>query len=304
MYLRFKEELRQSEERFRSAFEDAPIGVALVGLDGRRLRVNRALCEMLGYSEEEMLGSDYSEVVHPDDREISAEHLRRALEGGPESYILERRYVHADGHSVWNLTSVSLIRDSEDNPSQLVCLHQDITKRKELEEKLSYQTLHDSLTGLPNRKLFMDHLEKALARLERREEPIAVLFVDLDNFKDMNDSLGHEAGDQLLVAFAERLKRCIRPEDTVARLAGDEFVVLLGGVADLGDATRAGERITEALSAPFYFEGQEVFVSASIVIATTTEASDKPKDLLRKADRALYEAKEKGKAQHILFGGA
>jgi diguanylate cyclase (GGDEF)-like protein len=194
------------------------------------------------------------------------------------------------------------MRDSEGNPSQLVCLHQDITDRKELEEQLSYQASHDFLTDLPNRKLFMNHLEKALARLERREEPIAVLFVDLDNFKNVNDSLGHEVGDQLLVAMAERLKRCIRPEDTVARLAGDEFVVLLEGVANLDDATHAGERITEASSAPFFLEGQEVFVSVSVGIATTTDASDKPNDLLRKADRALYEAKQKGKAQHIFFG--
>jgi diguanylate cyclase (GGDEF)-like protein/PAS domain S-box-containing protein len=299
-----EEALRQSEEQFRTIFEDAPIGVALVGLDGRRLSVNRAMCEILGYSQEELLGEAYIDVVHPDDREMSAEHLRRALEGGPESYTLERRYVHAGGHAVWNLTSVSVIRDSEGNPSHLVCLHQDITDRKKLEEKLSYQVLHDSLTGLPNRELFMDHLEKALARLERREEPIAVLFVDLDNFKDVNDSLGHEAGDQLLVALAERLKRCIRPEDTVARLAGDEFVVLLEGVADPDDATRAGERITEASSAPFYLEGQEVFVSVSIGIATTTNASDEPKDLLRNADLALYEAKGKGKAQHIHFAGS
>src|SRR5918999_300701 len=131
-----QEALKESEERFRTAFEDAPIGVALVDLDGRRFRVNRALCEMLGYSEEELLSKDYKEHVHPDDHEISTEHLRRTLEKGEGSYTLERRYIHADGHTVWNLTNVSLIQDSQGNPSHLVCLHQDITERKEAEEKL------------------------------------------------------------------------------------------------------------------------------------------------------------------------
>jgi PAS domain S-box-containing protein len=131
-----EEALKESEERFRSAFEDAPIGVALADLDGRRFWVNQALCEMLGYSEEELLSKDYKEHVHPDDREISSNHLRRTLEKGAGTYTLERRYVHAYGHTVWNLTSVSLIQNSQGNPSHLVCLHQDITERKEVETKL------------------------------------------------------------------------------------------------------------------------------------------------------------------------
>src|ERR687890_613301 len=131
-----QEALKESEERFRTAFEDSPIGVALVGLNGRRFRVNHALCEMLGYSEEELLSKEYLEHIHPDDREISSKHRHKTLEKGEGSYILERRYVHADGHTEWNLTSVSLIQDSQGNPSHLVCLHQDITERKEVETKL------------------------------------------------------------------------------------------------------------------------------------------------------------------------
>src|SRR5918999_31213 len=131
-----EEALKESEERFRTAFEDSPLGVALVGLDGRRFRVNQALCEMLGYSEEELCSEKYLEHIHPDDREISSRHRRETLEKGEGSYILERRYIHADGHTVWNLTSVSLIQDSQGNPSHLVCLHQDITERKQAEEKL------------------------------------------------------------------------------------------------------------------------------------------------------------------------
>jgi PAS domain S-box-containing protein len=133
-----EEALRESEERFRSAFEEAPIGVALVDLDGRRFRANRVLCDMLGCSEEDLL-EDYLEHVHPDDRQVSTEHFQRTLEGGAGSYELERRYLHADGHVVWNLTSVSLVRDSKGNPKYFVCLHQDITERKEAEEKIRFQ---------------------------------------------------------------------------------------------------------------------------------------------------------------------
>ncbi len=296
-----EEALRESEERFRGAFEDAPIGVALVGLDGRRFRVNRALCEMLGYSEEELLGRNYLETVHPEDREISAESLRRTLKEGAGSYTLERRYVHADGHAVWNLSSVSLICDSRGKPSHLVCLHQDITERKALEEQLEHQAFHDTLTGFPNRALFMDRLEQALARLDRREEPIAVLFMDLDNFKIVNDSLGHEVGDRLLVAVAGRLKECVRPEDTVARFGGDEFAVLLEGITDLNGATRIAARITGALKTPFNFEGREVFAGVSVGIALATQAPDEPEGLLRNADLALYGAKKEGKARYEVF---
>ncbi|HEV8045534.1 MAG TPA: PAS domain S-box protein, partial [Rubrobacter sp.] len=286
-----EEALRQSEERFRGAFEDAPIGVALVGLNRNHLRVNRAYCEMVGYSEEELLEKAHPEIVHPDDREISAKRLHQALEGeGPGSYTLERRYLHADGHALWVLTSISLIRDSRGEPSHLVCLHQDIDKRKVLEERLEHQVLHDPLTGLANRTLLMDRLEQALARLDRRDEPIAVLFADLDDFKLVNDSLGHEVGDLLLVEVAGRLKECVRPEDTVARLGGDEFVILLEGISDLSGARRVAERIVSSLEVPFCFEGHEVFMGASIGIAPAFEAPDETEDLLRNADLALYGA--------------
>lgn len=293
--------LRESEERFRDAFENAPIGVALVNLNGHYFKVNQALCEMLGYSEEELLEKTSLEIIHPEDHKISEDHMRRAIEDELGSYTLERRYIHADGRVVWNLTSVSLIQDSRGDPSHFVCLHQDTTERKALEDRLEHQAFHDSLTGLANRALFMNRLEQALARLDRRRGPIAVLFVDLDNFKYVNDSLSHEAGDRLLVEAGERLKECVRPEDTVSRFGGDEFAVLLEGIADLSGASRVAERITEALTAPFNLEGREVFVGTSMGIAPATKAPDEPGDLLRNADMALYRAKEKGKARYEFF---
>jgi diguanylate cyclase (GGDEF)-like protein/PAS domain S-box-containing protein len=298
--------LKESEERFRGAFDDAPIGVALVGLDAHYHRVNRALCEMLGYSEQELLGKTTTEVTHPDDWEAGYEHTRRVLEGGVgRSYHLEKRYVHADGRTVWILSSVSLVRDPQGNPSHFVSLYQDITERKALEEQLRHRALHDPLTELPNRALLLDRLRHALARSERLEESLAVLFVDLDNMKVVNDSLGHQAGDHLLNEVAERLRTCIRAGDTVARLFGDEFAVLLEAPIGADDIRLATERVQQRLQEPFAVDGREVFVSVSIGIATGEPDRDadkeRPENLLRRADLAMYAAKRRGKNRYEVF---
>src|SRR5918998_1005929 len=253
---RAEEALKESEERFRSAFEDAPIGVALVDLDRRHLRVNRAFCAMLGYSEEELLEKPHPEIVHPDDREESTERIQEILEGA-EPYALERRYIHANGHIVWSLSNISLIRDSEGERSHFVCLHQDITDRKELEERLEHQAFHDSLTDLPNRALFLDRLGHALARTSREDGPVAVLLLDLNDFKMVNDSLGHDAGNTVLVEVAARMRASVRPGDTAGRIFGDEFAVLLEAPSGMDEARRGGGRVQERLEEPFEVEGQE-----------------------------------------------
>ncbi len=295
-----EEKLRESEERFRRAFEDSPIGVALVDLDGHRFRVNHALCEMLGYPEEELL-CPYLEHVYPDDRELSSEHLRRLLEKGSGNYTLERRYLHADGHVVWNLTSVSVIQDSQGKPRHLLCLHQDISERKELEERLRHRAFYDSLTNLPNRILFLDRLGHALDRAGREGGSLAVLLADLDDFKAVNDSLGHDAGNAVLIEVAERLRRAVRPGDTVGRIFGDEFAILLEAPASVEEANLVAQRIEERLREPFKVEGQEVYVSSSVGIALNETAEDEPKEVLRHADLAMYEAKSRGKAQHEVY---
>jgi diguanylate cyclase (GGDEF)-like protein len=177
-----------------------------------------------------------------------------------------------------------------------VVTFKDITERKALEEQLQHQAFHDPLTDLPNRALFLDRLEHALTRADRLETKVAVLFTDLDNFKVINDSLGHKTGDRLLIAVAERLKTCLRPDDTVARLGGDEFTVLLEGVAGVSNAAEVAERIAEELQPPFVLDGQEVFVTTSTGIAVSSSAQEQPADLLRHADLAMYQAKSKGKA--------
>ena len=291
-----EEALRESEERFRTAFEDAPIGVALVGLDRSHLRVNRAYCEMLGYSTEELLEKPHPEIVHPDDREESADRIQKILEEGAEPYALERRYLHADGHAVWSLSNLSLIRDSKGEPSHFVCLHQDITERKELEKRLEHQAFHDSLTDLPNRALVLNRLGHALARTRREGDPAGVLLMDLNRFKVINDSFGHDVGNAVLVEVAERVRNSVRPGDTVGRIFGDEFAVLLDALSGAKEAQQVAGRIQDRLSAPFNVEGQEVFVAPSIGIALSESTKDQPEEVLRRADLAMYAAK-RGRAE-------
>ena len=306
-----EEALRESEERFRGTFEDAPNGVALVGLpssspeaDKRYLRVNRALCEMLGYSEELLLSKTSSEVTHPDDLEECEARTQQIMRDGGSKYAIEKRYVRSDGRVVWVMLNVSLIRDSEGNPSHFVSQFQDVTDRKALEERLRHQALHDTLTDLPNRRLFVDRLEQALERTGRRDRLVAVLFMDLDNFKGVNDSLGHDVGDLLLVAVAERLERYLGPEDTLARFGGDEFAVLMGDMEAADEAARVAERIAEGFGSPFLVGDRELYARASIGIATGGACTKSPEDLLRDADTAMYRAKDEGSGHYSMFDPA
>jgi len=223
---------------------------------------------------------------------------------------MEYRIIHKEGRVVWVRDEAMLVNDEEGQPRLWQGVMSDITERKELEERLKHQALHDALTGLPNRTLFTDRLRHALTRSEagRGERPgsVAVLFLDLDNFKVVNDSLGHEAGDQLLVEMARRLSGCLRMGDTAARLGGDEFTVLLEGARDGEEAEDAArnvaERIAEALGIPFLLGEQEVFVTSSIGIAALSSGEkDGPEDLLRDADAAMYQAKKSGKSRHQFF---
>ncbi|HSL01059.1 MAG TPA: PAS domain S-box protein [Rubrobacteraceae bacterium] len=289
---RAEEALKESEQRFRGSFENAATGMALVGIDGRFLRVNKSLCEIIGYSQRELLGKTLDDITHPDDLEVDREDLQRLLTGETRTYQVEKRYLHEEGRVVWALLSLSLVYDEEDEPFYFISQIQDLSERKRMEEQFQLQALRDTLTGLPNRKLFMDRLGHALERTRRtRGHKVAVLFLDLDGFKVINDSLGHDAGDLLLMVVTERLRRSLRPEDTLARFGGDEFVVLLEEVENPGDAVRVARRITEEFRRPFVLEGRGVFASASIGIAFGDAHSESPVDLLRRADTAMYRAK-------------
>jgi diguanylate cyclase (GGDEF)-like protein len=217
---------------------------------------------------------------------------------------VEFRKFTRDGRLIWLRDEAVLVRDGGGAPLYWQGVVQDITERKALEEQLEHQALHDSLTDLPNRALFIDRLRHALMRTKRRKDGmVAVLFMDLDGFKDVNDSMGHEAGDLLLVVVAERLRRCLRPEDTLARFGGDEFVVLIEDAQGPDGAVRLAERITTELKKPFSIEGKELFIAASIGIALGEDRTKSPEEILRDADTAMYRAKDQA-ADYSVFDPA
>ncbi|MFL6255105.1 MAG: putative bifunctional diguanylate cyclase/phosphodiesterase [Pyrinomonadaceae bacterium] len=297
--------LRESEERFRSAFDNATIGMGVVALDGRWLQVNWSLCEIVGYGERELLASEVRRVTHRDDLATLEEQMQRFKAGTISSYQAELRFCHKSGKEVWAHLGMSLVRDGDARPLHLIFQIQDITDRKRAESQLLHDAFHDALTGLPNRALFMDHVKMAIQRSRRSGDRLfAALFLDLDRFKIINDSLGHMVGDQLLVGIAHRLEACLRPGDTVARLGGDEFTILLEDLASTDDAIDVARRVQEAVTQPFNIGGHEVFTTASIGIALSNTGYERAEDLLRDADTAMYRAKMEGKKRHVVFDKA
>jgi diguanylate cyclase (GGDEF)-like protein/PAS domain S-box-containing protein len=239
-------------------------------------------------------------IVHPDDRGHLEQAVYRALHEHQE-YGFDHRIVLPDGTVRIVHRQAEVVFDEEDRPLRMIGTVQDVTERKALEERLEYQAFHDPLTDLANRTLLTDRLGHALARTGRRSTKVAVLFMDLDNFKYVNDSLGHEVGDRLLVAVAGRVKGCLRSEDTIARFGGDEFIVLLEDITDEDEATAAAESIARTLRPPLAIDGHEIFVTTSIGIAFGGSAADRPEGLLRKADVAMYRAKDKGRDRYEVF---
>lgn len=298
---RISKALKESEEHFRSAFDQAA-GMALVDLDGRWLQVNQSLCRMLGFTEEELLGNNFKAITRPEDLGGDLNNLYQLVEGRATTTQIEKRYLHQSGADVWVLQSASLVRDTEGSPQHFIFQIQDITERKQAEEHIHHAAFHDALTNLPNRILLTDRLSVAVERAKRNPDyQFAVLFIDLDRFKIVNDSLGHQYGDQLLIEVAGRLRTSVRAVDTVARLGGDEFAILLDGIEGVENAAPTAERIQEQLTSPFTLFGQEVFISGSIGIAFSRSGYNSPDDILRDSDAAMYRAKSNGKARHEIF---
>jgi len=293
-----RRDLAESEQRYKSLFEHNPDAVYRLDLDGTLLSANPAIKALTGYALEELRELPMRALVAPEDYERALEHFQRAARGEPQSFELALQHKHGRLVDV-AITTVPVVVDGR--IEGVYGIAKDVTGRTALEYQLAHQAIHDSLTGLPNRALFLDRLAHALARATRHHEAAAVLSLDLDRFKVINDSLGHEAGDLLLIAVAHALARCMRPEDTAARLGGDEFAVLLERAADANDAVRVAERITGALRAAIDLAGQEVFVSASIGIALSSIERDDPVLLLRDAETAMYRAKAGGKARYEVF---
>lgn len=297
---RAEEALRESEERFRSLFEHSSDMVAVVDADGQIMFQCSSIKSILGYDATAMVGRSVFDLLHPDDHPTAKRALREAVSTPGASPPMEVRVRHSDGY--WR--QVEIIGSNQlDRPEirGIIINSRDITERKVFEEELRHQAFHDSLTGLPNRILFRDRVEHALVRAARRDRNVAVLFIDLDHFKVVNDSLGHQAGDQLLVEVAGRIRSCLRAEDTAARLGGDEFTVLLEDMTDEAEATLLAERILRRLGMPFEVGTRETFINASIGIVVSAGTQDTADEMLREADVAMYEAKNAGRGRYMLF---
>jgi len=293
-------DLGQSEARFRSLVQNASDVIIVVDATGEILYESPAVERILGYRPEERVGSNALDSVHTDEAARVREVLSYVAQNPREFRTLEFRVRHADGSWRWlEVTATNLL----DDPSVrgIVGNYRDVTERKVLEAQLAFQASHDALTGLANRVLFRDRLEHALARGRRHGEPVAILFLDLDDFKTVNDSLGHSAGDEMLIAVAQRLHNCLRQADIAARFGGDEFAVLLEDAAGR-EAETAAKRILDVLASPFSVQGRSLLVSTSIGIALTEGGAVGPEELLRNADIAMYAAKAAGKNRYHVFG--
>ncbi len=294
--------LRESEERFRSAFDFAPIGIALVSPAGKWVKVNRALCEILGYTEEELLKTDYQSILFSEDLGDTLTKIDELLSGKIPTCQMEQRYLHKNRETIWASWSVSASVHAKSELPNLIFQIQDITAKKSAEDQLQYEAKHDTLTKLPNRAFFMSRLKQALDNaVENPNHQVSVLFIDLDRFKVVNDSLGHLIGDQLLIGIADRLRECLRPADIVARLGGDEFTILVEGEYDSSEVVKIAERLQEKFALPFDLSGYEIYSSASIGILHRSEKHLSPEDMMRDADTAMYQAKRAGKARHEVF---
>lgn len=297
--------LRQREQRFRSLIENATDITIILDAEGIFRYISPSVKRILGYAPHRAIGRSALGTVHPDDCAAITQTLHKALENPKRSESpVEYRVRHRNGSWCYvEAVATNLLHDPAVNGIVINC--HDITGRKLAEEQLLHDAFHDGLTGLPNRALFTDRLEHALRLAKRRKDYLfAVLFLDLDRFKVVNDSLGHAIGDQLLVSIARRLEACLRAGDTVARLGGDEFVLLLEDIDGINEATSIVNRLQRQIIAPILLDGHEVFITASIGIALSSAEYLEPTNLLRDADTAMYRAKELGRSRHEVFNSS
>jgi diguanylate cyclase (GGDEF)-like protein/PAS domain S-box-containing protein len=292
--------IRHSEQRFRALVQNTSDIILICSSGGMITYQSSAAETVWGYHSAELLNAPLRELAHPDDQPALQEFLEQVRSVPGTTKSIELQLHGSDG--AWrhcDLVLTNLLQDP--NIAGLVATARDISERKAFEKQLTHQAFYDSLTGLPNRQLFHDRLNQALARAGRRHGGVDLLFLDLDNFKQINDSLGHQAGDRLLAEAAIRLRACVREENTVARLGGDEFVILLEHLAPDADAVLVAERISEQFTKPFTVEGHDFTVSVSIGIALGNAGQERADFMLRDADVAMYRAKSSGKGCYVIF---
>ncbi len=303
---RAEESLARQADLLETLLEGVPDTIRVKDAGGRILRVNRAQASRLGLRDPaEAVGRTDSEFFPPGQAIQFRKEDEDVLKTGTPSVGKEEQKTYPDGIVVWTSTTRLPLRDREGHVAGILELSRDVTDLKQAQERLVQHAYYDALTGLPNRTLFMDRLEHLLRRMARRTDILsAVLFLDLDRFKGINDSLGHHAGDQLLYTIARRLEKCLRPGDTIARLGGDEFVVLLEDIVEMNTAARVAKRILQEVAAPCLIGGIEVFTTVSVGIALTASTYERPEEILRDADTAMYRAKSQGRARYEVFDTA
>lgn len=294
--------LREAEKRFRSIFENAIEGIFQTTIDGQYLAANPALARIYGYDTPQELMSGLTNIAS----QLYLDPTRRddfliALSQDDVVQDFESQVYRKDGSVIWISESCRAVRNSAGDFLYFEGMVEDVTQRKQAEDRLLHDALHDALTGLPNRTLFTDRLRHTMKRRERKTVDYAVLFIDCDRFKLINDSLGHLAGDQLLIEMARRIGHCLRSGDTLARLGGDEFVVLAEDMEQLDISLTVADRIRNAVAEPFVLDGQNYYLTTSIGIAYGGAHYSDPGDLLRDADTAMYEAKAQGRDRHVVF---
>jgi diguanylate cyclase (GGDEF)-like protein/PAS domain S-box-containing protein len=291
--------MRSSEARLRAVFNQAAIAIALLDADGCFVEVNPAVERLLGYDEARLIGRPWNAFAPPEDHDNTANMISALNAQERETVLIEQRFIRTDGRVLWAQLTLTRV-ENPTGAAGLIAMLQDITERRALEAQLTWQAYHDPLTNLANRALFRERVDAALANRADTGGHIAVLFLDLDNFKTINDSMGHAAGDQLLFEVGRRLLNATRGCDTVARLGGDEFAILIDNVRGHDDGVRVADRVLQSMHAPVLLDGTEVTVGTSIGIVRDSgkESAD---EILRNADVAMYNAKQAGKGRHSLF---
>jgi diguanylate cyclase (GGDEF)-like protein/PAS domain S-box-containing protein len=289
-----EEALHASETRFRAVFTDATIGIGIADMDGRIRDVNGALCRMFGLSEQELCRRNVSAWVHPDDSpEVWRTH-RELVRGERDHFRMEKPYHRPDGTVLWTNLTVSLLRDADGEPRYQLALMEDITERRLLHLRLRYEATHDELTGLPNRTLFAERLDRVLGSGPGADR-FGLCYLDIDGFKAVNDSLGHAVGDQLLISVAERLQSCVNsPDHLVARIGGDEFAALITNPAGREEVTELARQALAALATPITVDGRDLSVRASIGVVEGKSGELGPAEVMRSADITMYRAKDAG----------
>ncbi|HXH38835.1 MAG TPA: PAS domain S-box protein, partial [Thermoanaerobaculia bacterium] len=295
-----EEALRESEARYRLMAENSTDMISRTSNRGILLYASDASRRLLGYEPAELVGRSFFDFVFDADRE-EVRHLASLInESGPTTFAY--RVEKKDGSLVWFETTSRSVRDLVTGKlREIVGVSRDVTERKKVEEQIEYQAYHDALTGLPNRRLFRDRLTVALAHARRMKHPLAVMFLDLDRFKVVNDTLGHSTGDELLKAVGMRLQTSLREEDSIARMGGDEFTILLADLKNPDDAAKIAQKVLDTVALPLLIDGTELFVTTSIGIALFPSDGDTAEALLANSDHAMYRAKDAGRNSYQMF---